>query len=56
MIEPMGADSLIWFRDDGLLLGVRLSGETALKERETAPLSLPIDQLSLFSTDHGARL
>ncbi|MGI9502908.1 MAG: ABC transporter ATP-binding protein [Geminicoccaceae bacterium] len=56
MIEPMGADSLIWFRDDVLSLGVRLSGETAFKERQTVPLTLPIDQLSLFSTDHGARL
>ena len=56
MVEPMGADSLVWFRDDGLSLGVRLSGETTLREGEAAPLTLPIDQLSLFSTETGMRL
>ncbi|MGI9487914.1 MAG: ABC transporter ATP-binding protein [Geminicoccaceae bacterium] len=56
LVEPMGADSLVWFRGDGLSLGVRLSGETALQEGEAAPLTLPIEQLSIFSTDTGARL
>ena len=56
MIEPMGADSLIWFRDDRLAFGVRLSGETTLKEGEGSPLTLPIDQLSLFSKESGIRL
>ncbi len=56
MIEPMGADSLVWFRDDRLSLGVRLSGETTLKEGDAAPLTLPIDQLSIFSKKTGARL
>ncbi len=56
MVEPMGADSLVWFRDDGLSLGVRLSGDVLLEESETAALTLPIDQLSLFSMENGLRL
>ena len=56
MIEPMGADSLVWLRDDTVSLGVRIDGETALKEGDTPPLNAPIDQLSLFSTETGARL
>jgi multiple sugar transport system ATP-binding protein len=56
MVEPMGADSVIWCRDDELSLGVRLSGETMLKPGEAAPLTLPVDQLSIFSTETSARL
>ncbi|MEZ5930966.1 MAG: sn-glycerol-3-phosphate ABC transporter ATP-binding protein UgpC [Alphaproteobacteria bacterium] len=56
MVEPMGADSLVWFRDDHVSLGVRLSGETVLREGEAAPLTLPVNQLSIFSTETGARL
>jgi multiple sugar transport system ATP-binding protein len=56
MIEPMGADSLLWFRDDNVSIGVRLSGETSLKEGETPPLTVPVEQLSIFSSETGARL
>ncbi len=56
MVEPMGADSLVWCRDDDLSLGVRLSGESTLKEGENAPLTLPVEQLSIFSMETGARL
>jgi multiple sugar transport system ATP-binding protein len=56
MVEPMGADSLVWCRDDGLALGVRLSGESMLKEGEAVPLTLPVDQLSIFSAETGVRL
>jgi len=55
LIEP-GADSLIWFRDDGLSIGVRLSGEALLREGEASPLTLPLDQLSIFSDETGMRL
>ena len=56
MVEPMGADSLVWCRDEYLSLGVRLSGEAIPKEGEAAPLMVPIDHLSIFSTETGARL
>ena len=56
LVEPMGAESLIWFRDEGLSLGVRISGETSLREEEPSPLTLPLDQLSIFSNETGMRL
>jgi len=56
LVEPMGADSLIWFRDNDLSLGVRISGETTLKEGEAPALTLPVEQLSIFSTETGTRL
>ncbi len=56
MVEPMGADSLVWCRDDSVSLGVRLSGESVLKEGDATPLTLPVDQLSIFSKETGARL
>jgi multiple sugar transport system ATP-binding protein len=56
LIEPMGADSLVWFRDDGLSLGVRISGETGLSQGQTTTLTLPPGQLSLFAGAQGERL
>ena len=56
MVEPMGADSLVWLGDDTLTLGVRMAGEHAFVHGDTIPVTLPVDQLSLFSTDDGSRL
>jgi len=56
MVEPMGADSLVWFGDDEISLCVRLAGETFLTDREISPLTLPIDQLSIFSSETDMRL
>lgn len=56
MVEPMGADSLVWLRDGDLALGVRLPGEQMLAEGSILPITISPDQLSLFSTDNGKRL
>ncbi|MEM9626149.1 MAG: sn-glycerol-3-phosphate ABC transporter ATP-binding protein UgpC [Pseudomonadota bacterium] len=56
MVEPMGADSLVWLGDGNVTLRARVSGEQAWERGEILPVTLPIDQLSLFSTDDGKRL
>jgi multiple sugar transport system ATP-binding protein len=56
LVEPLGADHLVWCTDGGLSLEVRTSGEQAV--RPGTPMALGIDpgRISLFSADGGARL
>jgi multiple sugar transport system ATP-binding protein len=56
LVEPLGADSLVWCTDGGLSLEVRTAGERAI--RPGTPMALGIDprRISLFSADGGARL
>jgi multiple sugar transport system ATP-binding protein len=56
LVEPLGADSLVWCTDGGLSLEVRTAGERA--PRPGTPMALGIDlrRISLFSADGGARL
>jgi multiple sugar transport system ATP-binding protein len=56
LVEPLGADSLVWCTDGGLSLEVRTGGERAI--RPGTPLALGIDprRISLFSADGGTRL
>ena len=56
IVEPLGADNLVWCIDGGLSLEVRTSGERAV--RPGMPMALGIDprRVSLFATEGGARL
>jgi multiple sugar transport system ATP-binding protein len=56
LVEPLGADSLVWCTDGGLSLEVRTAGERAI--RPGTPMALGIDprRISLFSADGGTRL
>lgn len=56
MVEPMGADSLVWLGDGSLTLGARMTGEQTIERGKLLPVTLPVDQLSLFSTDDGRRI
>ncbi len=56
MIEPMGADSLVWCGDGKLLIGVRMPGERPVALGTPLPLGLSPQQLSLFEGKGGARL
>jgi multiple sugar transport system ATP-binding protein len=56
MVEPMGADSLVWLRDGDLALGARLPGEQTLAPGSRLPIAVAPDRLSLFATDSGRRL
>jgi multiple sugar transport system ATP-binding protein len=55
LLEPMGADSLVWCGDGRLSLGVRMPGEQSVALGTEVPLGLSPTQLSLFAQG-GERL
>ena len=56
IVEPMGADNLVWCSDGKLSLEVRLPGERLVQPGAAATLGLDAARVSLFSTDTGERL
>ena len=57
IVEPMGADSLVWCRTPGgAPFSVRLSGERAAKPGDRLPVAFPVANVSLFAKADGARL
>jgi multiple sugar transport system ATP-binding protein len=56
IVEPMGAETLVWCRVDGELMSVRLDGEATTKVGEKMQVSFPPDRLNLFDAATGARL
>jgi multiple sugar transport system ATP-binding protein len=56
LIEPTGADSIVWCRDGEVVLGVRMAGDQSLAGSDAITFHAPPSRLSLFSTDTGRRL
>ncbi|MEJ1161900.1 ABC transporter ATP-binding protein [Prosthecomicrobium sp. N25] len=57
MVEPMGADSLVWCRlGRKVSMSVRLDGERRVASGDRLKLRFPADRLSLFDDASGDRL
>jgi multiple sugar transport system ATP-binding protein len=57
MVEPMGADTLVWCRlGSGAGFSVRMDGGALLKAGDTLPVSFPAQAVSLFDSGPGNRL
>jgi multiple sugar transport system ATP-binding protein len=56
IIEPMGADTVIWCRDSGGSLQVRTSGNTRISVGQHLTLGIDALQVSLFDPHSGERL
>jgi len=57
MVEPMGADTLVWCRlSDGTPLSLRREADARIQPGDTLPVSFPAEALSLFDDATGARL
>ncbi|SCY94876.1 ABC transporter ATP-binding protein [Microvirga guangxiensis] len=56
VVEPMGADTVIWCRDREGSLQVRTSGDIRLSPGEQLNLGIDAAQVSLFAADSGERL
>jgi multiple sugar transport system ATP-binding protein len=57
MLEPMGADTLIWLKTaGGELIGVRAPTERRPKEGERIPVGFSAGNASIFNTATGLRL
>ena len=56
MIEPMGADTLVWARIGATPVSLRVGGQTTLGVGARVPLEMNPSQLSLFDDETGRRL
>ena len=56
LVEPLGADSLVWCTDGGLSLEVRTPGERAIRPGTPMALGIDAQRVSLFAADSGERL
>jgi multiple sugar transport system ATP-binding protein len=56
VVEPMGADNLVWCTDGALALEVRTSAERTVQPGARLALGLDSQRVSLFATDTGERL
>ncbi len=56
MVEPMGADTLVWSKLGDCSLSTRVGADTKIIPGETVPLGFVTDKISLFSKDTGLRL
>jgi len=56
IVEPMGADNLLWCADGGLSLEVRVPGDQTIASGTRLGLSLDPQRVSLFAPESGARL
>ncbi len=57
MVEPMGADTLVWCRlASGIGFSVRMDGGALLKTGDVLPVSFPAGTVSLFDKNAGNRL
>jgi multiple sugar transport system ATP-binding protein len=56
MIDPMGAETLVWCRVGDGLVSVRMEGESDVRVGETLKLGFPANRLNVFDGATGARL
>jgi len=56
MVDPMGAETLVWCRVGDGLVSVRMDGESSVRVGETLKLGFPPHRLNLFDCATGARL
>ncbi len=56
LIEPMGAETLVWTKVAGEPFSVRLDGDASLSAGDDLELGFPVDRLSLFDSESGVRL
>jgi multiple sugar transport system ATP-binding protein len=56
IVEPMGAETLVWCRLGEGLLSVRMEGESTVQVGDTVRLGFPAKRLNLFDCATGARL
>jgi multiple sugar transport system ATP-binding protein len=56
LIEPMGAETLVWTRVAGEPFSVRLEGEASIERGDDMRLGFPADRLNLFDAQSGVRL
>jgi multiple sugar transport system ATP-binding protein len=56
LVEPMGAETIVWADVAGRTLGIRLDGEAQVAPRDTLTLQFPTERLNLFDAESGRRI
>ncbi len=56
IVEPMGAETVVWCDLAGRTIGLRLDGEVDVQPQQTLKVAFPGDRLNLFDTQTGKRL
>ena len=56
LVEPMGAETVVWCRLKGKTIGLRLEGDATFEAQQKLRLSFPGNRLNLFDADSGNRL
>jgi multiple sugar transport system ATP-binding protein len=56
LVEPMGAETIVWCRVAGKPLSVRLDGDADVKSGERLAVRFPIERMNIFDAATGARL
>jgi multiple sugar transport system ATP-binding protein len=56
LVEPMGAETVVWCEMAGQPLSVRVEGETQIRVGDNLSVAFPIERVNLFDAQSGARL
>lgn len=56
LVEPMGAETIVWCDIVGKTMSLRLEGDVALESKQDLRVSFPPDRLNLFDPTSGVRL
>jgi multiple sugar transport system ATP-binding protein len=56
LVEPMGAETILWCRVGGQPLSVRVEGDSAIRAGAKVPLAFPIERVNVFDAKSGLRL
>ena len=56
MIDPMGAEMLVWAKLDSHSVSARVSSESSITQGQAVRLGVPANRVSLFDTSTGIRI
>ena len=56
LVEPMGAETIVWCRVAGQSLSVRVEGESTIRAGVRLPIAFPIERVNVFDAKTGLRL
>ncbi len=56
LVEPMGAETILWCRVAGQSLSVRVEGDSTIKAGSSLPIAFPVERVNVFDAKTGVRL
>jgi len=56
LVEPMGAETIVWCKVAGQTLAVRVEGESSIRAGHRIPLAIPAERVNVFDAKTGLRL